>query len=377
MSRFKTAVREQTSLIIGLFGPSWSGKTKSALRLATGLTGGDGIFMVDTEGGRGLHYAEEYKYQYASLEAPFRPERYMEILLDAKAAGAKCIIVDSLSHEHEGPGGILEWHEEELTRMAGTDFGKREKMKFTAWIKPKAAHNKFVNAVLQLGIHLIVCFRAKEKLALLKNPQTGKIEPVPQGWQAICPDRFEFECTALLLLPPGSQGIPDLSPKTSKLQDQHKPLVPDGEQISEAMGKRLAEWAAGGGAPGPLAKLVAEAPTAKAAGKSSKSLTLILDGGEARDYPKASDWLAALKSALEESHEGQPAGQLWDQNAEVFASIQTSVEGMKDGANKSAARDMIAAVAALAHERTKVFRGKSAAALVQGSFTDEFVEGRG
>ena len=29
--------------------------------------------------------------------------------------------LDSMSHAHDGPGGFLEWHEEEVDRMAGGD----------------------------------------------------------------------------------------------------------------------------------------------------------------------------------------------------------------------------------------------------------------
>ncbi len=241
------AVREQTSLLIGLAGPSSSGKTFSALRLATGMANGGPITVIDTEGRRALHYADQFKFEHGELTAPFRPEAYMEALEEAKAVGSKVIIVDSQSHEHEGPGGCLEWHDEELERLAGNDWAKRERVKFTAWIKIKRAHNRFVNSVLQLGVHVIFCFRAKPKLALIKNDK-GKIEPVDMGWQPICSDRFQYEMTTLLMLPPNGQGVPDLSAPATKLQEQHKPFMKDGEQISENMGKQFAEWAAGGAA---------------------------------------------------------------------------------------------------------------------------------
>lgn len=247
---FRPAVREQTSLMIGLAGPSSSGKTYSALRLAKGLANGGPIAVIDTESRRALHYADAFDFQYAELTAPFRPERYMQALEAAKKAGASVIIVDSMSHEHEGPGGILEWHEEELNRMAGDDFRKRERVKFTAWIKPKQQHNRFVNSVLQLGIHVIFCFRAKPKLEMVKNAQ-GKTEPVDAGWQPICSDRFEYEMTALLMLPPNGHGIPSLEAPATKLQEQHKPFIQPGQQISEETGRLFGKWASGGAAPAP------------------------------------------------------------------------------------------------------------------------------
>ena len=83
---FRPAVRQATSVLVGLAGPSSSGKTYSALRLATGM--GGPIFMIDTESGRGLHYADQFDYQHATLEAPFRPAAYLEAIQASAAAGA-------------------------------------------------------------------------------------------------------------------------------------------------------------------------------------------------------------------------------------------------------------------------------------------------
>lgn len=254
--QFRPAIREQTSLLLGIGGPSSSGKTLSALRMARGLVGDDSkIFMIDTEQGRALHYAcapneapseYKFKFQYLRMGAPFSPENYAGAIEAAAKAGAGVIIVDSMSHEHEGQGGILEMHEEVLKRMAGNDYAKRDKMKFTAWIEPKAKHNRLVNTILQQRVHIIFCFRAKDKLTLVKNERTGKIEPVPAGWTAICSDRFEYEMTCLLMLPPNSKGVPDLAAPQTKVQEQHRSFFPTGKSITEDCGRMLAAWANGG-----------------------------------------------------------------------------------------------------------------------------------
>src|SRR3546814_535683 len=115
--QFRPAVREQCYTLTGFAGPSGSGKTFSALAFAQGLKGDGKVAMIDTEARRGLHYADQFDYLYSELTAPFTPERYIEAIQAAQKAGASVIIVDSMSHEHEGPGGILEMHETELTRM--------------------------------------------------------------------------------------------------------------------------------------------------------------------------------------------------------------------------------------------------------------------
>lgn len=252
---YRTAVRQDTKLILGLAGPQRSGKTCSALRLATGLAEGGPIYVIDTESGRAKHYAptdgeaprppDTFAFMHGDLTAPFTSDRYLDALEDAERAGAAVVIVDSMSHEHEGPGGILEQHEAELQRMAGDDWRKRDKVKFTAWIKPKAAHNRFVNRVLQLDAHFIFCFRAKEKIALVPD-EKGKIQPVNMGWTPICSDRFQYETAILLTLPLGANGVPDLAAKSTLLQAHHRPFFVEGQQLTEATGEALAAWARGG-----------------------------------------------------------------------------------------------------------------------------------
>lgn len=246
---FAPAKRENVPLLIGIAGPSGGGKTLSALRVARGLAGDQPIAFIDTERGRALHYADDFPFLHGELEAPFSPERYGEALIDAVAAKPAVVIVDSFSHEHAGEGGVLDAHEAELTRMAGDDWKKREAMKFAAWIKPKASHKRLVSQLLQIPVHLIVCLRAEEKIDLVKNPETGKLEVKPKrtlsghvGWIPICGKDLPYELTISLVVTPDAPGVP----KPIKLQEQHKPFVPLDQPLSESTGKALAEWAAGG-----------------------------------------------------------------------------------------------------------------------------------
>jgi len=243
---FRPAVRQDSQILLGLAGPSGSGKTFSALAVASGIqsvTGGE-IFGIDTENGRMTHYVGEFQFQHGALDAPFTPEAYMDGIRTAKSAGARIIIIDSMSHEHEGPGGILEQHEAELNRMAGNDWKKRERVKFACWIKPKKAHGLFVNEVLQVDAHFIFCFRAKDKLAMVKNAE-GKQEPVSIGWTPICADRFEYEMTSNLILPPGSEGRPDFTAQSTKLPAPLRHIFSQGMQLSRETGRALAEWSRG------------------------------------------------------------------------------------------------------------------------------------
>jgi hypothetical protein len=194
------AVRRTVGLLIGLVGPSSSGKTFSALRVASGIqsvVGGD-IDVIDTENGRALYYADKFKFNHLRFAAPFSPDDYLEAIRFCARRGSKTIVIDSMSHEHEGPGGVLEWHERETERLSQLWNVKAEKAQMAAWGPPKKARRRLINEVLQLNVNLIMTFRAKEKLKIV----AGK-NPVELGWQPICGDEFMYEMVLQALLLPG------------------------------------------------------------------------------------------------------------------------------------------------------------------------------
>lgn len=241
------AVRERTPLLLGLIGPSGTGKTFSALRLAGGIqriAGGD-IFVIDTEARRALHYAERFRFRHVAFGAPFSPMDYLAAIEHCLKKGAKTIVVDSMSHEHEGPGGVLEMHDAELARMGG-----RPSMSMLAWQKPKSERRRLINAILQMECNFVFCFRAKQKLKL--NP--GK-DPTPRGFMPIAGEEFVYELTAKFLLMPGANGYPTTEPEYPdekmmvKIPGQFRDLFTESVQLSEDLGESLARWAAGAAAP--------------------------------------------------------------------------------------------------------------------------------
>lgn len=245
--QFKPALREQVGLIVGVAGGTGSGKTYSALRIAKGIAGDKPFAFIDTEAGRAKHYASDFKFDHGDLSAPFSPEHYAEAIAAADAAGYPVIVVDSMSHEWAGTQGVLEMQEAELDRMAGTDnWQKREACRMAAWIRPKMSHKKMVQKLLQIRAPLILCFRAEEKIEMIKEDGKTKIVPKQSvtglhGWIPICEKSLPFELTASFLLTADAPGIP----KPIKLPEMLKPMFQLDKPISEGCGKRIAAWAAG------------------------------------------------------------------------------------------------------------------------------------
>lgn len=238
---FRPARRLNTPLIIGLAGPTKSGKTYSAHRIAVGLAKGGAVAMINAEGAKGHQYSDKFTYLACDITAPYRPERYTEALKTALALNPRpaVVIIDSLSHMHDGPGGILEYHEDELDRIAGEDIKARQRATYTAWVKPKAAENEFIYTMLSADCHIIACFRAKEKIKVVK----GK-PPIELGWQPIAGERVAFETIFTLTLPPHCKGVPDLS--ISEMREPFDSMIPGNRALDEATGTKIAEWAAGG-----------------------------------------------------------------------------------------------------------------------------------
>lgn len=248
---FRRGVREQIGLILGLAGSSGSGKTFSAMRLATGMSNGKPFAVVDTEAGRAKHYADRFVFDHADIRPPFRPSTYAEAIMAADKAGYPVIVVDSFSHEHAGEGGLLDWHEEELDRLAGTDYKRRDACKMAAWIKPKTDHKRMVSQLLQVRAHLILLFRAEQKIEMVRA-KDGHMEIQPKkiasgfsDWIPICERNLLYELTASFLLTPEHPGVP----KPIKLEAQHREIISLHGPLDEQAGQKMAAWAKGGEAP--------------------------------------------------------------------------------------------------------------------------------
>ena len=239
---FRPAVRENVGLIIGLAGSSGSGKTYSAMRLAAGIAGDNPFAVIDTEGGRAKHYADRFRFDHADLHAPFTPEAYAEAIELADKARYPAIVVDSMSHEWAGDGGVLDMQEAEFARM-----GHGDNVKMASWIKPKGRHKRMVQQLLQCRAHLILCFRAEEKIDMIKEGGKTKIVPKEgpggfKGWLPICEKNMPYELIVSFLMHferPGI-GVP-----IKPLQEQLRPLFPDGALLDERAGQGIAAWAKG------------------------------------------------------------------------------------------------------------------------------------
>lgn len=233
-------------LLIAIAGPQASGKTTSALRLATGIvkdTGGK-ICFIDTENKRALQYAGAFTFNHLELDPPFAPARYDEAIQFAENQGygaGDVIIIDSMSHEHEGPGGVLEIHDE---FMKSKNYN--QKFNMLGWNHAKKGRKRLISYTLQrTHCNIILCFRAKQDL---KEVQVnGKTQYVNGGLAAIGADEYFYEMNISFILPQGSMGKPDWTEKASRINEfggdlPITNLLRNTVQISEETGMKLSEF---------------------------------------------------------------------------------------------------------------------------------------
>jgi hypothetical protein len=140
----QVASRKRAKIKMALQGPSGSGKTMSALLIAYGLVNNwSKIAVIDTENHSAELYAHLGPYNVVNIGAPFSPEKYIAAIQLCEQCDMQAIIIDSISHEWEGTGGILDIH----GNMTGNSF--------TNWSKVTPRHNAFIQAILQSTSHLI------------------------------------------------------------------------------------------------------------------------------------------------------------------------------------------------------------------------------
>lgn len=227
----KTSQRKSAKIRLSLQGPAGSGKSMSALLLAFGLVGNwSKIAVVCTERGSANLYSHLGAYFVLDLEEPFSPERYIEAINLCQNSGIECIILDSISHEWSGKGGILEIHEKTTSAM-------RIPNSFTAWATVTPRHQAFIDAILQSPCHVITTIRTKTEYVITER--NGKNVPQKVGMAAVQRDGFEYEVTISLDLDDEHMAISSKD-RTELFSNKGK------FRITTETGKLIREWSNSG-----------------------------------------------------------------------------------------------------------------------------------
>jgi hypothetical protein len=239
VAQLRKAERKQAKMRVGITAPSGGGKTYSALLMARGLaTSWDKVALIDTENGSGELYAHLGAYNVLTLDAPFTPERYIEAIRACEKAGIEVIVVDSSTHEWDGPGGCLEIKDS----LGG---------KYQDWAKVTPRHQKFLNALLQSCCDIVTTTRRKQDYEMTKD-SNGKVTVEKVGLREVQRDGYEYELTLNFELDIRHNAIASKD-RTGLFMD--KPAF----VITEETGRALKVWCESG-APAAVATAPPAAP---------------------------------------------------------------------------------------------------------------------
>jgi hypothetical protein len=218
---FKKATKSQSKLRCAIFGVSGSGKTFSALRMATGL--GNKIAVIDTERGSASKYADRFEFDVVELSTP-AIENYVSTIHAAQKENYDVLIIDSLSHG---------WQEllEQIDKLAKSKFKGNT---WSAWSEGTPIQKKLVNAILSFNGHIIATMRSKTEWTLVdtgndkKKPQ--RVGLTPEQGKGI---EYEFD----ILMEISQDHIAEIiKDRTGKFQDK---II---DKPGEEFGAQLKEW---------------------------------------------------------------------------------------------------------------------------------------
>lgn len=225
MKQFTLATRNSCKIKLALKGESGSGKTYSALLLAYGLTNDwRKIAVIDSENGSANLYSDLGAYSVLKLTAPYTPEAYSEAIELAVKNGFECLIIDSLSAEWSGQGGVLDIH----SNIPGNSF--------TAWNKVTPRHNAFIQQMLQSDIHIIGTMRSKTEYVL--SEKNGKQVPEKIGTKSIQRGDTNYEFTIVFEL--NQKHKANINKDRTGLFNGKSELL-----LSVEVGKAIASWCYG------------------------------------------------------------------------------------------------------------------------------------
>jgi hypothetical protein len=178
--KFAKASKAQAKARVALMGVTGSGKTYTALKIATDM--GGAVALIDTEHGTASKYADQFSFDTLSLTS-YEPDTYVAAI--KAAVGYDVLVIDSLSHAWAGKNGALEQVDQIAKRSNSGN-------KFQAWGDVTPMQQRLVEAMLSFPGHLIITMRSKMEYVLEEN-ERGKKVPRKIGLAPVQRDGIEYE----------------------------------------------------------------------------------------------------------------------------------------------------------------------------------------
>ncbi len=175
---FARADASQSHIRIVLTGPSGSGKSYTALMLATELSK-KRIAVIDTENDSAALYANQFTFDALNL-LRFTPRYYVQMIEAAAQNNYDVCIVDSLTHSWNGRGGILE--------IAGGNI--------RGWKDATPQYQALIDCLIRYRRQMHIICTLRSKMAYNLSSETGSLVVTKVGLEPIHRSElpYEFDC---------------------------------------------------------------------------------------------------------------------------------------------------------------------------------------
>ena len=219
---FIKAEKKKQKLRLAIDGVSGSGKTFTALSIASGLS--DKIAVIDSEHGSSELYADRFNFDVLKL-IKFDIEDYVNAIKEAWKEGYPVVIIDSTSHAWDA---LVE----RVERIAGQKYSGNT---FRAWGEGTPLQRKLIEAMLSYPGHLIVTCRSKTEYSIDKDDKTGRTTVKKVGTSAVQRQGFEYEFTMAMTMDANHVGLVTKD-RTGKFQDRFI------DKPGKELGTELLDW---------------------------------------------------------------------------------------------------------------------------------------
>src|SRR5258707_208808 len=186
---FETATKAGAKARLALAGPTGSGKTYTALTIATAWGGSIGV--IDTERGSASKYARNpatgkglFPFRRLDMQR-YDPRDLPKALAAAAAAGIDTVIIDSLSKFWSGEGGMIQQADNAGRRSFGGNSS-------AGWKEAGPMETAMVEAMLSYPGHVIVTMRVRTEY-VMNEDERGRKVPQRVGLQPVQRQGIEYE----------------------------------------------------------------------------------------------------------------------------------------------------------------------------------------